>query len=153
MPTRTISSISITHGPGHDHLQVFVKGALTGMLTVGVGDGNALAAELLGLDLPTFRMRAMPVGARETRYLVSDWEHDTDWTADKGEVLHFARGLTDAGALPTRARCMHYFEKPQKWTAEHTRWVAAGRPAYSRETARAWDVVLGIVGESAGASS
>jgi hypothetical protein len=52
---RLITSLRVDHGPAHDQIHVFVLGALTGVLTVDSGKGHALAAEMLGVSVETFR--------------------------------------------------------------------------------------------------
>lgn len=47
------------------------------------------------------------------------------WYADADEVLRFAKVLHEAGLLN---EAIEYFERPDRWTPEHERWVAAGRP-------------------------
>lgn len=53
------------------------------------------------------------------------------WIEDHGEVVAFAGALRDAGYFEgddAVANVIAYFEKPWKWTDEHDRWAAAGRP-------------------------
>ena len=52
----------------------------------------------------------------------------SDWCEDHGELVAFARALAESGELDGARGAISYFEKPWKWTDEHARWVAAGRP-------------------------
>ncbi len=58
------------------------------------------------------------------------------WFTDYAELLAFARILKECGAFHESTEegeeidaLLYYFEKPWKWTGEHDKWVALGRPA------------------------
>jgi len=44
-----ISSVRVEEGPGHDMIHVWNRGGKSGLLVVGRGDGEAIAALLLPL--------------------------------------------------------------------------------------------------------
>ena len=56
---------------------------------------------------------------------------ETHWYEAHSELLRFAIILRDAGAFDGEDpidRVLYYFEKPWKWSGEHDRWIALGRP-------------------------
>lgn len=67
-----------------------------------------------------------------------------DWFTDHAELVAFAAALNSAGAFSDTGDVVRFFEKPWKWTEEHTRWVDVGRPAYEAATWTKWDVILGV---------
>lgn len=50
------------------------------------------------------------------------------WIADHGELVAFARVLESACAFVHRGDVIDYFAEPHKWSPEHERWIAMGRP-------------------------
>jgi hypothetical protein len=50
--SRFIVSCVVDPGPAHDRVRVWVRGQSVGALTVGAGDGEALAQRLCGLPEP-----------------------------------------------------------------------------------------------------
>ncbi len=54
------------------------------------------------------------------------------WFTDYEELLSFARVLEECGAFVEDTKMLlTYFEKPWKWTPEHEKWIALGRPIAS----------------------
>jgi hypothetical protein len=55
-------------------------------------------------------------------------ESKAKWFEDSAEVIAFARILVDAEGTWSAVDVLRYLEKPWKWTVEHDRWIAMGRP-------------------------
>lgn len=49
--TRLVISAAVDPGPAHDRIRVWVRGQNVGALTVGAGDGEAVASRLVRLGL------------------------------------------------------------------------------------------------------
>ena len=54
------------------------------------------------------------------------WERD--WISNSEEVHSFARDMVEADYITEPSTLLDYFEKPYKWSREHTWWVANDRP-------------------------
>lgn len=58
---------------------------------------------------------------------------DTQWYEITDELFAFAEALYEGGAFRDedgdhRTNLFYMLRKPWKWTDEHTKWIAAGRP-------------------------
>lgn len=52
-----ISSVRVESSPSHDHVRVFNRGALAGVLTVTLGDGDEIAERLMNGPMICDRVR------------------------------------------------------------------------------------------------
>ena len=72
------------------------------------------------------------------------------WYEDRGELVGFGRVYNELGGFGDLDDVFYFFEKPYKWTDEHARWVALGRPLAEAITLEQIDNEPASVPEPAG---
>jgi hypothetical protein len=102
---RLITSLRVDHGPAHDQIHVFVLGALTGVLTVDSGKGHALAAEMLGVSVETFRAACRVHDGRSFQVFAS--ELATDLGARIGDHVLRAKAALEVFTLERDERLLN----------------------------------------------